>query len=41
MTPHDRRRRNDRLRQAILQWVFPIGGTAALLAAFIAALFAR
>lgn len=35
------RRRWDRLRQTILEWMFPIGGTIVLLAAFVVALFAR
>ena len=35
------RRRADRLRLLILEWAFPIGGTAALLIAFIVALIAR
>jgi hypothetical protein len=35
------RRRWGRLRRLILEWAFPIGGVAALLIAFVAALFAR
>jgi hypothetical protein len=35
------RRRNDRLRETILTWMFPIGGTVALLIAFLVALFAH
>ncbi len=35
------RRKVDRIRLTILEWVFPIGGTVALLAAFVAALLAR
>jgi len=35
------RRRADRLRLRILDWMFPIGGTAVLLIAFLVALFAR
>ena len=30
-----------RLRQRILDWMFPIGGTVVLLIAFLVALFAR
>jgi hypothetical protein len=35
------RRRADRIRQTILHWVFPIGGTITLLIAFLVAVFAR
>jgi len=35
------RKKADRIRLTILEWMFPIGGTFTLLAAFIAALFAR
>jgi hypothetical protein len=35
------RRKADRIRLTILEWVFPIGGTVTLLAAFVAALLAR
>jgi hypothetical protein len=35
------RRRADRLRQRILEWMFPIGGTVVLLIAFLVALLAR
>ncbi len=37
----NRRRRADRIREIILNWAFPIAGTIGLLAAFVAALFAR
>ncbi len=37
----NQRRRNDRIREAILTYAFPIGGTVGLLIAFIFALFAR
>lgn len=35
------RRRAERIREAILNWAFPIAGTVGLLAAFVAALFSR
>lgn len=35
------RLRADRIRQTILPWVFPVGGTITLLAAFVAALLSR
>ena len=35
------RRRNDKLREIILTWMFPIGGTVVLLIAFLVALFAH
>jgi hypothetical protein len=35
------RPRWERLRQRILEWMFPLGGTLVLLIAFLAALFAR
>jgi hypothetical protein len=34
-------RRWSRLRQTILEWMFPIGGTIVLLIAFAVAVFAR
>ncbi len=37
-TPHGRAAR---FREAILHWMFPIGGTVVLLIAFLVALFAR
>ncbi|MDB5460115.1 MAG: hypothetical protein JWO72_1856 [Caulobacteraceae bacterium] len=36
--PQSPRRRNDRLRQTILNWLFPFGGTVVLLIAFIVAI---
>jgi hypothetical protein len=45
MSPPDRklgdRRRNSRMRQTILEWVFPLTGTVGLLIAFLFALFAH
>ena len=41
MNPLGDRRRNSRIRQAILDWVFPLTGTVGLLLAFILALFAH
>ena len=37
----NRRRRADRWRLTLLEWMFPLGGTAFLLIAFLAAVFIR
>jgi hypothetical protein len=39
--PESPRRRGDRIRQTILEWLFPLSGTLILLIAFVLALFAR
>ncbi len=39
--PEGPRRRAARIRETILHWMFPIGGTVVLLIAFLVALFAR
>ncbi len=35
------RRKGERIRAAILAWLFPISGTAVLLIAFLLAMFAK
>ena len=39
--PESPRRRGDRVRQTILEWMFPIGGTVVLLIAVLVAIFRR
>ncbi len=39
--PEGPNRRAARIRETILHWMFPIGGTVVLLIAFLVALFAR
>jgi len=39
--PESPRRRGDRVRQTILEWLFPIGGTVVLLIAVLVAIFWR
>ncbi len=41
MKPETPRQRGDRIRQAILAWLFPLSGTVILLLAFVLALFAK